>query len=369
MPSLTLAPTYSLPNREVRLRPAGLNSSTNKVELYWAAAPEGSEQKALIDKGTGRQLAFQGSEDEEWRFTPSVPGVYVLQLDEYLIRERAVSVFQNDPRGAPAPTLLASTTVTIPIGEKMTMAVGEDPNSATLIVYVWQDTIRRTTVQLQGEASPTLERAQNQSATSAAIAPSVVAKVDALIDQTASTVIGTFSNDFEAIRAAVASHMSNTSAHTSSDVLRALGSAYTANSPMAAKSAINALRQSFFQHIQAKYALDSENVSYDPMSPPTPSVVHSQVDGTTVFLTSGAGDSRSSQYLALADLYIALSTHKGLSSVHTGVDANPIGSTSPLLNIFIEFLSAANTTSPTPPSYRNAGAALLEQLGGFEAAS
>jgi hypothetical protein len=368
MASIVVSPEKPLAKTAVRVTFASLEATTNHVELFATSAPLGSQLRAQIDSETsGRHLVFNGPSSARYDFTPDKGGVYGFLVQEVSRGEAKANVFQGDRAGAANPTLNAQSSVSVHVGEKLRLKLGQQPDECELVACVWGNTITATTVEFYGFGSPALENPTSLRAESAALNAALVAAVGGLSGISVDTALGSIAADFVTTRNGYNTHVAKTtsSIHDNSDELRRLGSGYVADDPIAAETSINALRQRFVEHISTMFSLEPPAVPDpgDPLNPPLET--HDSPDGKAAFMFSGAASSTQSHFAALADMIVALEIHKANTGSHSVADDDSVTIASPLLNVHCAWFRALRLAAPQIPIERNSGAAKLEQLGGF----
>src|SRR6185369_12938032 len=157
MTSVATTPTYPIPGRETRVI---FTISANFVRVWCTVAPEGSELANKLKLTTqNRVLVYQGDggQHNPWRFNADKGGKYTLVTQEYTRGTAYGGGYQGDPNGVESETKSGSeTTLSLFIGQRMTSTIGIAPDSATLVLWVWDGNIRPTTLATQGENSPAI---------------------------------------------------------------------------------------------------------------------------------------------------------------------------------------------------------------------
>lgn len=354
--SIISEPAYPVQGQLCKITFDGLHADTNFVRLFPVSAPIGSKLREALDAAKG-QLAevHSGASGLPWNFTPDKGGVYTFKLDETATQPSSGSLFENDPTGAPQPTPTQSGSVVLYVGQKLEMTLGASPNEVTLRLFVWNDTIRSTTVAVHGEDTPALVNATSVLAENASYDTSVLDAVAALDGLTATAAAGTLPADFLTARGLYIAHASNTTAHTNNDDVNALSTGWTAANTKAAEEAIRSLR----------FAIDSHTKQLTDVADAT---VHPIIDGTTAFVSNGANDEPQTQFFALADAIVRIQQHAALSGTHASVVAIADQSVGPLTALCIALIEALQDQTPTIPTAKNPGAARLGQLAGFKEA-
>jgi hypothetical protein len=356
--SLTLTPTYPIPSEQVSVAFAGLAATTNFVRAFVTAAPKGSElYKRLQTETKERIQVHAGPSDKPWLLTPDVGGVYTYTLEEYQRIDPSAGMFQDDPGGAPSPTVTASGSVTLRIGQKLKHRLGTDRDSAELQVYVWADTVRPTTLEVHGEVTPAIVNPSSPAAEAAIEASAVVTAVDALTNQTATTIVGSEATVFASLRDAYQAHVANATFHNAADATNTIGDGYVATSPKASEASINELRRQLRAHM-------ANTVASSATAP------HDNPDGTNAFVTPGASSDPVSRIAALVDTWIVYSGHIATASpVHNSADGpNTAPPLSFLMTVHRRFFEALANTSPAAPAATNSAVTTLAQLAGFKEA-
>lgn len=370
MTSLECSPPFVVPGQRMQIRFSGLSPDTTHVVVrpkfdpnapQLRAAPEGSEIDRLIQSQGRQAIVFEGVASAAWNFDADVGGVYNFDVTEERRNPGKKSKWQGDPSGAPYTTRVTETKgLRVHVGTRISLQIGEGSDVCTLRLYVWDQTVRATTFEQHGVVTPALEP-QSHNALFASQDPAFLDAVANLVGLDADTLLGDFDSDFQAVRLACSAHMGSTSFHTNSDVLRALGASFSANSLVSSESSVNALRDSLQSHMRSVTNLDD---SVDPPYEPT----HTQRDGSSCFLTSGASSDRASHLLALADIIVTLERHKLVSDAHLAPDPTVTVNGSPLLTVFCTYLRALRSETFIVPPEQSPGVARLVREGFQEAA-
>lgn len=353
MATLVSAPQYPIPKQTCKITFTGLDPETNFITLFPVTAPVGSSLREAIDSSKGARVNnHQGASNEPWIFTPEVGGVYTFFLQETSIRASSGSLFQNDPTGASNPSITAQGEVVLYVGEALQLTIGDSPDEVTLRLYVWNDTIRSTSIAVHDEDTPALIEPGSPAAENAIYNSGVTDAVTELVNKSATAVAGTLPADFVTVRNLYQAHADSIVAHTNNDDVNTLSSGYTATNPKAAESAIKALRAAIDAHAeQLKDVSDA--------------AVHSQIDGATAFYSSGAGSDPGTQFYALADALVRLRAHAEVAGHASTVSI--AGTVGPLTELCVKYIEALKLASPANPAAKNPAAAILGQFGGFTA--
>jgi hypothetical protein len=223
--TLTTNPTYPVPTRACELVFTLTEAATNFVRVWVTIAPEGSELDIQLTRERKTRLeVYAGNGDAEFpfAFTPDKGGKYTFVAQEYTKGNAVGGDYEDDPRGAPAETKVGSeATLSLYIGQRLTQKLGTGGDTATLALWVWNDTIRATTVEVHGELSPAIESgsASSQAAKNAAESTSVLAAVAALAGVAVDTAIGTMSSLVSNFAARWNVHVGSAAFHANADTV------------------------------------------------------------------------------------------------------------------------------------------------------
>lgn len=357
--SISPTPTYPIPGERVEISFAGLNAATNAVQLFAVTAPAGSALDTRIKESTkNRVRVFDGDTATKWIFEPDKGGVYTFTLEELTRVSPSLGMFAGDLGGTSSPTAVATTIVTLSVGQKLTHQLGTSQDSAELVVFIWGDYVRATTLPVHGIASPAIINPSSATAAAAIEATDVVAAIAALIDIDAGSILGSVATVFASLRDAYQAHALNATHHNVDDDVNTIGDGFVATSPKAAENSINELRRQLAAHME------------NPTDSGGTTRPHDAVDGANAFMTSGASTDAATHYAALVDAWIVYSGHIATGSpVHNSADVtNTAPTLSPLMTLHRRFFEAIADQSPSPPAATNAGVTTLAQRAGFKEA-
>lgn len=355
--ALTLSPEYPIPGEKVRVSFTGLDSATTTVKLFSTIAPDGSELASQIQAATKSRVTVHGGDSSAvWGFVPDLGGVYTFVLEEYAAASPHKGTFAGDTRGAPSPTIVASTVLTLSVGQRLSHTLGTSQDSAELDVFVWGASVLPTTLEQHGVVTPAIVNPSSEAA-AAAVEDSAVVTALGGISGTASVVIGDLASVFASLRNAYQGHYANAVAHNLDDDVNTIGDGYVATSPKAAENSINELRRMFQGHLDNPEDLAGAGRPHDA------------VDGTNALVLSGASSDPATHVAALVDLWIAYSAHIALASpVHNSADVtNTAPALSPLMTLHRRFFEALANLSPSPPAATNSAVTTLATAGFKEA--
>lgn len=364
-------PTYAVPGRKTSVIFTPANGNANFVRVWATTAPEGTAIRKQIDASKlNRSLVFEGraGADHPWRHTFEKGGAYTLLLQEYERGNSWGGGYDRDPRGAPSETTLGSEqSLTLYIAQRMTQTLGVNPDTATLVVYVVNDTIRETVAAVHGEATPAIVDPSSDKANIAASDATVLTQLATLKDDdvwfaavfTNFLDVNGFMDDFMA-------HAASASFHQSADAHADLASfkvpAAGQNEPSAAADPINKLRERYSLHIR-----NSTVASPTPGSVTTHNQSSQFIDSTNELLpiTADAGDP-TTVVAAMADWLRAYERHRVAAMHETTDSTNSAATTSPLVTLhrrFLEALVAVPTAGLPAIPGQSSGATLLKATG------
>jgi hypothetical protein len=368
MVSLTSRPTYPVPGRQVTLTFGGADPSTNFVRLWATSAPVGSPERAALDEaqlaaGDVARVSFhEGDTTESFQRTFEVGGVYTLAAQEYT---RGASTYgggyDGSPDAYPSETKLGSeVTLTIYVGARLVCTIGTRRHGqAQLVVHVWNDAIRATTLREHGEFTPALINPTTDLVRQAAEASTVQAKLDALDAELWSALLGV--DDLIAdMVGTIGAHFANAAPHDIADTdntaeLSALPSTAASYATTAAiRRAARTVLEAFGRHSSNR---DNQGATND---------YHADADLLNLAIADAPGEGVSS-YLAIADAYLSYEAHRQDTTAHNSADATntlTAANLSPLMDLFGEFLRLLRGDTGSPPSGEHVATVGLTQ-GGF----
>ncbi len=359
MPTLTPEPLYPAPNRPLSVRFALEDADATYVRVWCTDAPAGSKLKADLTKSQQSRLqVYEGDGGTAWtNGTFDRGGAYRFVAQEYqLLAENYGGSYEGDPDAAPSQTKVgAEASLVLYVGQRMTCPLGFGQDKATLVLWVWDDTIRATTVNAQGELTPTIVGSQTPRATSAAATPDVI---DALADMdgvTASSASGPLSSSLNDIIDKFGTHLTQSGVHNTGDTDNAISDAFSGNpTPQTLPRVVSELLSKVRRHFANDNGGGTNSDTY-----------HSAVDWTNMPLFTSGG-SLAESYAAIADLWRAYEEHRVSEDVHADPDtANALGPLPKILVVHREFLRALAALSPIVPATQSVAAATLMQQAGF----
>lgn len=334
------------------------------VRVWVTAAPEGSKLEQLLAQDTQNERVevFAGAAADTWTVELDEGGAYVFILQEYQKGGTFRGGYEGDPSGYGTETKIGlEIPQTIYIGERMSMRLGTGSHGfADLVVYVWDGTIRQTTISLHDETTPAVLNPTTRRAHAAVYSSTVAASVAALIDLPTADLLPNVTALVAEMISEIPKHFENTSGvwHTSADIINSveiedLPTAPTTPEGFARAARVLSLRLSRHMENETDGAERGRHAYPDFVnaliaSPPPP------------------GSSRLVDiWASVADVYRAYEAHRQLADVHAIADTvNRLTTTlDPLLVIHRDFLEAMLPLSPPAPAVANPGVTELAQLG------
>lgn len=341
----------------------------NYLKGYFTDAPIGSEAKTeLLNTGATRFPAFVTDANKLWQFTPDVGGVYSLEIEQYTKGATGYGGgYQDSPSGYLTEALVATSSLTISVGQKVTQKIGFGPDTATLTLFVIGTVVRATTFDAYGFTSPLIDDAKTAKAATAALNSGVLAAVSGLTDQDVSALLGTVQAAFNTMLGAYQLHANSSSYHPNADHdnnPRPSDQMSSPPSPEGIKRSVSKFLRLLDQHMRND---DGGSATSIGGTGSQPYHVSNLADWANVLLTTSTGDVLDT-FSALADSWRAYIGHCANTAVHTVADVtnNIPAALPPLLALHALFLAEIQKQSPTAPASVNAGVTALVHAAGFE---
>jgi len=377
MTTVATLPTYAMPNAEAQVIFTRTESGSNYCRVWVTAAPDGSELDGKLEKSTqSRFLVYQGDggATQPWRFTADKGGVYTFKAQEYMRGSGYGGGYQGDPAGAPSETKVgAEATLALAIGKKATQKVGVSPDTATLVVWVWDTTIRATLLGVHGEASPRLEAQSPTARTLSAMAtPAVLTAVAALADTTQATALGSLALIVSEMGTDINAHNAlGATAHNAADADNAIPVELRSSpSPQTLAEFVNDALLKMRRH----RLNDHGGKPAIPENPGTGSAAYHQIGGVrqadllNMPLYQGVA-SLDEAYGALADIWRAHEGHRVSTAVHGTADTTTgLAALPKVLEVHRQYLTVLASLSPAVPPAQAALVQALVSTAGFEEA-
>lgn len=374
MTTVATTPTYPVSGKETPIVFTLTESGSNFVRVWVTIAPEGSALLASLKETTQSRFqvyAADGGADEPWRFTPDKGGKYTLIAQEYTRGSAFGGGYQFDPAGAPSETKVgAETTLTLEIGQKVTQRTGVGADVASLIFWVWSDTIRKTTAAVHGEDSPRLESdGPSPLAKTAMETTAVKTAVAALAETTCATAMGTLATIVAEMVTDLNGHNELVASHNDPDGNNLIPTELAASpTPQTLIEFVNFALQKMRYHRLNDHGGDpvtgtaagTGSTAYHVVS----TVKMGDLANMPIFQSVG---SHEEAYAALADIWRAHEGHRVNTAVHLLADStNTLTALPKVLEIHRQFLVVLASPSPTAPPAQSSGAQICVSVGGCQ---
>ncbi len=378
--TLSTRKTYALPSDAVPLTVSASEAGANLVRLFLTKAPEGS---TLADKLAASKLdeipvtgavgwtVGAGKDTTQHVLNLDRGGVYHFVAHEYAINGSSYGGgYAGDPAGIPTETKLSENTVTVAVGQRMTQPVGAAPyGSGTLVVWIWGDTVRATTLAEHGEATPAIINVRGERMASAIAAADTAAALSALADVTASDLTSGMLALYIELRTDMVKHMSNDGAAfhgtADSDNIQAIRNLPNdPGSPEGWATALSILATQAGLHMTNSTSTGSFGAQrYHVLSGGD----FASPDTTNCLAVRGGSGQPHLNVMTLAAIRRAWVAHIGDTSFHAFNDTNnPITSTvPPLLALHEAIFDKLCVSSPTGDPLDNPGVAFMRHFNGF----
>ncbi len=352
-------PTFPVPTRQCQVAFSLAGASANYVRVWVTVAPDGSEFSNKLKESTQhRVLAFEGDENTVWNLTADIGGKYTLVAQELIRGSSYGGGYENDPNGAESETKVGGeTTLSLFIGQRLTAEIGVSPDTATLAVWVWDSTIRPTTLAVHGEKTPSLTQDTPTAKSKLAMESSTVtAAVSALENVSVSTSIGTLSTIADEMITELNAHLTQGGVHAVNDTDNDISPAYkTATTPSAIVTSTIELVYKFNRHTHNDGGLGGGTGELGVHVKAGSNVV----DWANALIAPQPGD-LGGALSALADLWRCYEAHRVNLSVHLIADTSNVMSALPVMLLLHKaFLTVLASQNPTPSPAQSTGAALL----------
>lgn len=373
MTAAVTTPTYPIPGPQCNVVFTLAESGSNYLRVWCSVAPEGSALAGELNAAAfNRVVVYEGDAgaDNPWRWTPDKGGKYTFICQEYSRLAGFGGSYDGDTRGAPSETKCgAESTVYVYVGQRLTSPIGPPQNQAKLVLYVWNDSIRPTTLALHGEITPRIDTSSASAAAKAAAeTAAVAAALTALEEQTVTHVMDTVSTIAALVAGQYNAHIANAAVHNAADTDNNVPyDLYlsTAVTPAELPTLVNDILQKARRH----YTNDCGGTASTNPGVGTASYhTHGgNAAGDTVNLplyTSVADTAEA--YGALGDMYRAHEAHRISTNVHVSADGTcALGAIPHLLDVHKAYLTTLASLTPTAPPAQSSGAQLLISSAGF----
>lgn len=360
MPSLTTLPTYSPPARETQVIFTLTGSGANFVRVWVTIAPPDSELRAKLDESTQSRFEVHtgpGGNDVPWKFKFDKGGKYTLVCQEYTLGANASGGgYQDSPASAPSETKVgAEVTLSLFIGQRMTAEIGANGDTATLVLWVWDQTIRATSLGVHGEVTPALQNDNPTPRARAAMeSATVVAALAGLADVSATTAVGNFDDVVDQFIGNFNAHRTQAGVHDANDTANVIPAGLAM---IASAESLKDVLAEILPKVRYHYTNDVVllGVSNGRDSGGFHNVGGKRNDNANLPIIGGAGTADA--YFALAELYRSYEAHRVSTLYHDTADTvNDLAALPPLLALASLFFGVLASTSPAVPPAQSTGA-------------
>lgn len=338
----------------------------NFVRVWCTAAPPGSKLRGKLDKDRLTQTLFVDADSgAAIDYTFDVSGAYQLSATEMT---KGAAPYGGGHQGAPdaerTETILGSTALTFYVASAIKSTLGHGQDTADLLLYVAGDSIRETTFSVHGKATPAVENARTDKATTAAEGAAVAIALADLVDTSATDALGDLGVVATGIIDTFNAHIVDASFHNDPDVANEVLDGFrNPTSPEALKRSVSAILKALSSHIR------NDNVV-------TPAGTGSEdwhyvgslgvVDWPAIPLFESSA-TVADHVRALADAWRSFEAHRSSADAHGAPDTtHTLTALPPLLNVHRLFLTELASLSPTVPITENSAKTILVHGAGFE---
>jgi len=375
--SFTVAPSFPVSGKSCRI---SFSASTgSRVRLFVTTAPASSKfTKELTDNGATRTQVYEGDVSAPFDFVPDVGGVYTFAAQE-IQTPGFVGGFKGDTRAfidigggtlGSEKILSPESTLTLYVGTRLSLRLGAGGDTATLAFWVWNDTIRATTVAVHGEATPAVLNPRSERAKTAARSSTVLSAVAGLVGLTAQAARGsdaTLRALLDNVRTVASLHFGNAAAHANADSDNQIGTELLPNA--LAPDSLAPFMNDALTRNRSHYTNDQDGTGPGSAGSSSYHKIAGNIVpdyGNATLFRSVASPEEALN--AIADLIRAHEAHRVDTTVHTAADNTyVVSATIPqLITVMRKFLESVAKSTPTAALGDSSGAALLKAWGAKE---
>ena len=363
--AITIAqvPTYPAPGRKVRVTPTA-GAGGNFARVWLTDAPLGSELREKIAKATTARLELAATDSgKAFEFTPDVGGAYVCTVQEYTLGATAHGgAYEGDPDGYQTETKVgAESTVYLYAGERLEQTIGAGADTAKLVVWIWNATIRQTTIAEHGEATPALYNLSSDRAKTAALSTTVATALTALVGQTATATIGTLATVLDNMLAKINAHMGmGATTHNAADADNDMGRVLDGASGI---DGIVYVAQRMATALRYHMTNSADGAAIGGAAYHIVSTAKGDWANLPAFQSCGSLEQALS---VIGSVWEAYEAHRVNTSVHGAADStNTLSALGPLLGLHKAYAAVIRSMNPTSPASINSGTTLLVHGAGF----
>lgn len=364
--AVSLATSIAVPIANKQTHLTFTATTGNFVRLWCTAAPVGSKLRTKLDVDVSARVhVLDADSARQYPYTFEVAGAYQFAATE-LTKGAAPygGGYQTAPNSAPAEIVLGETALTLFVASRLTATMGIGGDTANLVLYVADTTIRQTTLAVQGEATPAIEKPKTDKASTAAGNAGLLAALALLAGVNAATSLGDLS-------ALATDFIDKFNAHVQSSVFHYTGDISANVIPSAFRNPANAealkralaiILRSLSAHIRNDSA--SAPVGTGALTFHVISTV-GVVDWASMPLFESTS-TISEHVRGLADAHRAFESHRPAAAHLVPDNTNVLTALSPLLNVHALFLAGLANLSPPAPVTDNSAKTVLVHGAGFQ---
>ncbi len=374
MATVTLIPTYPIPNRPTQLVFNAQQSGCNFVRVWVTVAPTDStfdkSIKSTLDP-RNRVEVFSDTPGSDFPLNTIFDkgGKYTFIIQEYKKGSGYGGGYQGDPDGSDLEVSLGSEyTVFVYVGQRMTQVIGPPQLRATINVWVWDSNIRATHKSIHGEDTPSITATPLTDTVKLAIeSDSVKSALLNLVDKHVDSVVGDLETMVDLYWTKWNTHVQNSHYHLDADTFNKLDSSLaTAFTPNTLKDFVNKAISYQRLHFTNDNSWDIDTARAGITVGPGLGEFHTKTDRPNITLYSSVGNFDEA-YGALVDLIRCYEHHRNWPGVHDNNDnTNKITGLSYLMKVHDAYLEVIASSDSTPPAAQSTGAQLLISGAGFK---
>jgi hypothetical protein len=352
--SFVISPPYPIPGMTARLTLSGADADANFWRASVTAAPVGSALRVRLD-GSGKERVQVHESDLAVPYDLKLDkgGVYHFLIEEFTRGSSANGGgWEGSPAAAPSLDKLAESTQTLHVGERCDIKLGVAPDTATLSLFVFDETIRATSFAVHTIETPGIFSPSSQIATNAAADPLLEDALAALVDITAASAVGSIATLTDSLIESYNNHIAYLTSHNGADTYNDVDEGCVSASPEALPEVLNLFRRKLEAHMG------------DTDGSGTAAGYHDNHDNRNKFSRAGGAGDGLSSWNAYLDLRRVFEQHLSTASgVHNVIDVvnGPLTVIPPIPAVLNIFLSALLSATPSVPETVNTGAAYLRK--------
>jgi len=364
----TVIPTYPVNTMPFKVLCTASHGNYVKFFLY-ACPPEAEEWYQKLHSAAVTKFpvqGFEGSTSHPIELTLPVAGSYSFYIQELTKGAAAYGgSYELDPDSFDSESVIGDTAWTVVVGQRVTAEIGsQELGTATLVLWLWEATVRATTLAMHGELTPRLMDWKGDKARLACLDATVATKLAALTNLTVTGCSGAPEEFVDDLMTAYNTHITEPGVHVSDDLDNHVSGSFELAASVTTERMADALNMTnaLFRRHQTNDMGEGVGSAIDHTGP-----YHTPADNLrTACGSDGASAQALSMWLKLADLRRAYREHAADATVHIKADTtNAVTGPSPLLDLYETFFGHLATNTPTLPVGEQTGAAQATALLGF----